>query len=298
MRTTLLPLLLAVPITLSAQNFPFPDSAALWVQSFSQMVTPPPFPQFEVQAVANIQVNGADTLINATSYSQLTDVLDGTYYGAVRDDGGRVWHVPVDSVQEYLLYDFTAEAGDTLTVIVYPGFPGNWAEPMFASLVVSEVYPDAEHENRRTLSFQGGGARWFEGIGCEYGLLAEPWINVSNYFVMLECMSHLDTIRHGYPAGTLGTCSPLVMGAGADPVATQQRAAPNPTSDRITLPFAATDATLWDVQGRQRQAVVHLRENTTDLDLGALPDGLYLLRTRQGGVVRTERIVKAAGAER
>ena len=305
MRNATFFILLLVPGATHAQNFPFPDSAALWVQSFYYMVVPPPLPVFELQAAANIQVNGADTMINAISYSKLTDVLLGTYYGALRDDGGQVWHVPVDSTQEYLLYDFTAQVGDTLQVIMYAGFPSPGAEPGFSELVVQNVYYDPDHENRRTMEFAGGGARWYEGIGCEYGLLAETWPNISNYFVALECMSHFDTVRYSYngiPIGEPVPCTPLDMGVAPRSSGMEVRAYPNPTFGSITVRIAGPtdplDISITDTQGRSLQVPVLRHADGIDLDLTALPDGIYVLRLRHGALLRTERVVKMSGTAR
>lgn len=199
-------------------NFPFPDSAALWVQTYSFMSVQPPLPvEFQVEAVADLQIDGRDTLINSVMYSQLTDAITDQYYGAIMDDAGTVRFVPADSINSYILFDFNVNAGDTINdVICYLGFPGQMTGPQLMTVIVSNVFNDPQWEGRRVVTHSEG-AEWIEGIGHRQGLLAEPWINISMYQVMLECMSHNDTVRFmpwAYPPfpGS-GACEPLIMQA-------------------------------------------------------------------------------------
>ena len=276
------------PNTHAQGNFPFPDSAALWVQTYSFMVVPPPFPQFEVQAVANIQVNGSDTTILGASYSRMTDAVTGVYYGAVRDEGGRVWYVPVDSVNAYLLFDFTVSPGDTVRdVIYYQAFPANWGGPYLVDAVVTSVQADPSWGGRLVVQTTFG--EWIEGIGHRQGLLAESGINVSGYQLRLECMSHLDTVRFRFigdpPFEEPGTCVPISVGisSGERSLATW-RSYPNPSTGRFTIEFTepvvgGSYYSVYDATGRVLfQRPFPTGATLEEVDLSHFGRGMYVLR--------------------
>lgn len=291
----LVPLAIGPPFQPAAKaqgNFPFPDSAALWVQTYSFMVVPPPFPEFEVQAVANIQVNGADTIIAGITYSQLTDLLTGAYYGAIRDDDGHVWHVPPDSTDAYTLYDFTVSQGDTVhDVIYYETFPATSGGPYLADVVVEDVYTDPDWGGR--LVVLTGAHPWIEGIGHGQGLLAEHHINVSGYELRLECMSHLDTIRFEYygqgELDTPGVCLPTTLGVRDDLPALSLVVTPNPSHGLFLMaPPLSWPLTVLDMQGRE---VLQLPAYGDEIDLNGYPSGVYtaVCQTFEGR--RVQRLV-------
>lgn len=269
-------------------SFPFPDSAALWVQTYSFMVVPPPFPQFEVQAVANIQVNGLDTLIQGTTYSKMTDAVTGAYYGAVRDENGRVWYVPIDSVNAYVMFDFSVSLGDTIRdVIYYQAFPANWGGPYLVDAVVTNVQSDPAWGGRLVVQTTWG--EWIEGIGHRQGLLAEPDINVSGYQLRLECMSHLDTIRFRFigdpPFEEPGTCAPMSVGLlGEEGSLATWRSYPNPTTGRLTIEFTEpvrgeSYCSVYDASGRLLyQRPLPPGATTEQFDLSRFGPGTYVLR--------------------
>lgn len=283
-------------------NFPFPDSAALWVQTYSFMVVQPPFPQFEVQAVANIQVNGLDTMIQGTSYAKMTDAVTATYYGAVRDEGGRVWYVPVDSVNAYLLFDFSVSPGDTLRdLIYYQAFPQVWGGPYLVDAVVTDVQTDPAWGGRLVVQtdFQG---TWIEGIGHQQGLLAEPDINVSGYQLRLECMSHLDTVRFRFigdpPFEEPGTCIPLSVGIGSlAPSARQWMPYPNPSSGLFIMEFSLallreSYYSVYDATGRLLlQRPLPSGATLEEVDLSRFGRGAYVLRVTDPEGVRHKQVV-------
>jgi hypothetical protein len=275
-----------------AQNFPFPDSGAVWVQTYSMMTTPPPLPEFTVQAVANIGVNGEDTLINGTAYVKVVDLVTGVYYGALRDVDGTVWHVAVDSLQEHVLYDFNVQAGEVIeNVIFYAGFPANWTMPSLQDVQVSQVSTWPQYGERKVIDLSGG--IWVEGIGNLWGLFTEPWPNVSNYQLILECMSHLDTIRSHYLdpqlIGTAGTCAPISMGIESGNESSMA-IYPNPATDLVRIDGTSSDQVMvMDASGRQ--SLMPISPQGT-IDVSSLTAGPYTLHLQQNGTKIIRRFMK------
>ena len=116
-----------------------------------------------------------DTVIGGLLYSQL--IKDGAYKGALREGNNRdIYCVPAGCSQEYLLYAFNAQVGDSLKNI-WVGGHSSWI-PDVRSAIVSEIKqttprtivlevhyyeaPDAYEESIRNLT-------WTEGIGMPFG---------------------------------------------------------------------------------------------------------------------------------
>ena len=112
-----------------------------------------------------------DTVIGGLLYSQL--IKDGAYKGALREGNNRdIYCVPAGCSQEYLLYAFNAQVGDSLKNI-WVGGNSSWI-PDVRSAIVSEIKqttprtielevhyyeaPNAYEESIRNLT-------WIEGIG-------------------------------------------------------------------------------------------------------------------------------------
>ena len=116
-----------------------------------------------------------DTVIGGLLYSQLIE--DGAYKGALREGNNRdIYCIPAGCSQEYLLYAFNAQVGDSLKNIWVGGY-SSWI-PDVRSAIVSEIKqttprtielevhyyeaPDAYEESIRNLT-------WIEGIGMPFG---------------------------------------------------------------------------------------------------------------------------------
>lgn len=295
----------AIASGLSAQaqvNFPFPDSAATWVQYFEVMVTPPPFPQFEVQGISNICLNGLDTVIDGASYRKVEQCNAG-YIGALRQDPGQVFFVPADSIQEYLLYDFTLAIGDTAhDVYVDDGlaFSGASASPALVNYVVDQVGQVAGRTWLRLRQPWGGPDQvWVEGFGSSYGLFSQQDpINVSGYWYGIACMSHLDTVWYfgewGIDSVPGTSCSPQYVGLPErDGMALV--AYPNPTNDQVWVRTEGTtpnSVSVTDHLGRGVEVPVRLNPGGVAIDLTEVSAGLYFVTMANARGSSTLRVLK------
>ncbi|NQY66893.1 MAG: hypothetical protein HRT72_04120, partial [Flavobacteriales bacterium] len=102
-------LLIIARLTQAQEYVPFPDSNAVWSVNTDKFY-----------------VSG-DTVIEGLQYKKyfrtLEDsslqVLNGTYYAALREDESkRIWAIKFDSIAPLLLYDFSVNVNDTITI--YP----------------------------------------------------------------------------------------------------------------------------------------------------------------------------------
>jgi hypothetical protein len=268
-------LLLLVPSIAWGQFMPLPTNDARWVCTLYSVEPMPPPATYTLQQANNYCASGQDTTINAISYTKL-EYCTGGYKGAFRNEAGRVFYVPGDSLQEFLLYDFTLTDGQTATNVY---FEPAWSDgPVVADVTISNTTISTELEGRKVLYLQAGGT-WIEGIGAQWGLFTEPYINVSNYELRLECMSHADTLRYPLVVPGAGACE-LIMGV-ADPDAPSLVIHPNPTEGIVTvggLPQQGpVSITVFGMDGRSVRTERFTASDRVQVDLSALPRGVYVL---------------------
>ena len=294
MKHATLGLLLLSSVIARAQGFPFPTEDALWVNTLYTMVQPPPLPTFEMALAHNYCANGSDSVINTTTYTKL-EFCTGGYKGAFREDAGRVYYVPADSTEEYLLYDFTLTDGQTANNVYYEQGMGMSGMAFVQDVTVSNTMISTELGGRKVLYLQEGGM-WIEGIGAAWGLFSEPWINVSNYALNLECMSHLDTIRYPEMNVGPGVCD-LITGIRQPQGLAGMELLPNPAVNGRTL--LRGTATEWN--GRLRVTTADGREiavrttRTADgvyIDMENAPSGLYLVQLQHNNAPLVMRLIR------
>ncbi|NNM15769.1 MAG: T9SS type A sorting domain-containing protein, partial [Bacteroidia bacterium] len=272
----------------------FPDSGAKWVNVYWGIyVSPPPFPTGwpNLGFQEKYCTNGEDTVINSLSYNKV-QYCDSVYKGAVRDIAGKWYYYPKDSTNEYLLYDFTAQAGDTLYDIYCEYGPiscnngfSNWYVDFVDSVFVGNSY-------RIRIHLQGGPV-WIEGIGNKQGLFWEDGPNVSNYYLGLHCFSVNDTGLYSaslYPwTGFIigGPCIPLIANTSEPDELADFFIKPNPANEFVNLSFKD-----------QRERIIELfsisgmllsKITTSDiehsLNVVEIPSGVYLLKISEGNSV-------------
>lgn len=300
MRKLLLLTALCCGPQLHAQDFPFPTSDATWVQYFEVMITPPPVPQFAWMSTANFCMDGSDTLVAGTAYTQL-HLCDADYVGGIREEDGAVYFFPADSTQEYLLYDFGAAVGDTLYGIYVNeelglGGASGWVGTRLIDVKVMASAPNPNFGGRIGVQVQaidpqiGMDSEWIEGMGCIHGLFTFNPINVSEYWFGLDCFSHNDTTYwNGWYSETPGTCVPQYVSVAEQHVG-RTRAYPNPTTGIVRVEGMDLTVVVRDALGRIVYApITRVAHEMVDIDLSPLPVGLYTVQETNGRVVRLSR---------
>lgn len=281
-------LLLSISLGTQAQvNFPFPDSDATWVQYYEVMVSPPPLPTFEWQTTANFCMDGSDTLLLGQSYTKLA-YCQGGYVGGIRVEDGAVLFFPADSLQEYLLYDFTVQLGDTLHDVYVNEELGIgtplWMNAGLVDMVVSAVGPQPDYDDRIVVqadAFEigtGTNTTWIEGIGCLHGLFTYNPVNISGYWYGIDCMSYLDTTYwNSWYTNEPGSCAPLYVGL-SEKSMEEVLVYPNPTTGSITLATGHLEHAsiqVFDAAGRDLEIPKRVLAEGLSLDLCGLVSGMY-----------------------
>ncbi len=271
---------------------PFPTNDAVWVNThYTYTFNPPnPIPIQELTDVDNYCVTGEDTTIQSIACTKVFYCGDN-YKGALRDDNGIVYFVPADSSNEYLLYDFTAQLGQTLQNV----FIGNHFDNSFMlqDFTVSQIGTETIGGLVRRIVYADS-YRWIEGIGCITGLFMEPWPNVSMYEVQLECMS-VDGISI-YPTEENGACSFTVGLNESSSSIHVFDVYPNPTTGALTLSFGELQSyvkvSIVNTLGQEVQQLSLFNADRAELYLEEA-SGIYFANIRtQSGNWSSIKIVK------
>ena len=181
---TLLSFLIFISIhNIKAQSyFQLLDSGKVWIEQVYSFGNP--------AGKSDFFLNG-DTIINNTAYKKIFQNIDDpwppppTYSAACREDTGnkRVYIVPSGDTIEYLLYDFSVNAGDTVSF--YKTWGGEQQTRIIAVIDTIMINGNCVKRFKLNGCVLGIPDYWIEGIGSENGLL-NPTICVTDYTVVLE----------------------------------------------------------------------------------------------------------------
>ncbi len=285
----------------SAQNYvPFPDSNAIW----SEWHRPPVFsgdnPYYYRNGITN-----KDTIINAKTYHQifysLTDSLFinpamYSYIGGIREYNKQVFFIPKDSLNEYLIYDFSKGIGDTI-LYNYSKFAFlNYGIGLMDTIIIADIdsvllingsyrkifyLTDVWETPENCFSY------WIEGIGSNMGLLwpvgSLPTNGVNN---MLGCFQQNNneiyfinnSNLHSFP-----NCFPISLNVSKYPDDNQIMIFPNPVKDYFNIKMSeGNDITIkeimiTDIFGQVIYKRAFNNITSTTVDCRNFNTGLYLL---------------------
>jgi hypothetical protein len=306
MASRLFLLFVLVCLKSAAQTYlPFPQANASWTNELAlktPFINPNGGPIIYMYVPDDWNyfcVSGEDTLIQSVTYTRIS-YCGGeipVYKGAIRDEAGKVFYVPGDDTLEYLLYDFTAEAGDSIFGMYVEGWFGGGSamnDYPFVVEYVDTVVINGVPRRRLWSAEAGSGSFLIEGIGNSYGLFMEYWINVSDYSVELVCMNSNDTILYGNNAGATGDC-PRNLGV-ATHEQPQIKMFPNPVTSHFSVVFPG-NSELWtfslvNAYGQSITLPVSTNGNTAEVDLSDLPSGIYFLHAAGNQQNFTQKLVK------
>ncbi len=171
---------------------PFPDSNAVWSIATIEMGS--------YTKIIKYGIIG-DTVINSKFYKKIGKSLDtnsfnpnnSTYFCAVRDFDKKWYFVQKNDTSENILYNFTAEVGDTI-LINNPWAIGN--VPVKIISIDSILILNKYRKKYNTNSLSGGfPEQWIEGIGCNNGLFFSAFY-LFDLGYQLFCFNLNDTLYY------------------------------------------------------------------------------------------------------
>lgn len=285
---------------LSAQSYyDFPLENSQWTNRHRQYeFIEPMFPTVTLEWYNNFCATGADTTINTIAFKQidLCDAYSSHYHGALRYDVGQVYFVPKDSINEYLLYDFTLNSQDTANILFMQSTSSGLNPSYFLQEVIIQSVDTIIVNGTSRRRLDTSGPAWIEGIGNTFGLFMEPWENVSGYINDLVCVTENDTIVYdGSPLeiGIQGSCGLVASSLEKDNF-NAISISPNPASSFINIKNNSIKEGTLKISTLTGE-IVHTQllqgQKNEQVPLENFVEGVYLLTIEIENSYSTERFV-------
>jgi hypothetical protein len=265
-----------------------PDSSSNWTIAFIEMGS------YIFNSTYSIE---SDTTINKVIYKTIYVTYDSVfnkeqsfYHSAVRESGGKWFFVPKDKTEEYLLYDFNAKIGDTIT-INNPWTGGERDLIVFETDSV-ELF-DGYHKTFAVGKYDGPSGQpliietWIKGIGSPNGLF------YSGYFLFdagyqLLCFHRNDSLI--YLNSPDGTCGYILVSIKPQTFKSEIKISPNPVRDILNIDSKdEVYVEIYDVSGIKR-----IKSNCKSIDISDLETGIYFVRILNSSMqlLKLEKIIK------
>lgn len=240
----------------------------------------------------NVNWFSGDTIIDDVRYAKLMGITDGDaphLFSLLREDDGKVWE-RLNNQREILLYDFTANVGDTL-------WCGLWADEYHYNIVDSISIEHIGGVDRKMLWFGleygwfgiiTAAEIWIEGIGSDLGLLYSGSASICGAYYRTLCFHQNDELIWQNP--NYDDCTFDAVG---ENIGVKKVLYPNPT--RGTIRIEAENIRHVAIYNNLGEIIFETEtsDNTFEYNFGDKRTGLYIIKVRMNdGAEFTERIVK------
>ncbi|MDD4971791.1 MAG: T9SS type A sorting domain-containing protein [Paludibacter sp.] len=241
-----------------------------------------------------------DTLLGAKVYHKMTKYTPNnlqqliTYVGGMREENGKVY-IKYDNNDEFLLYDFTVKAGDT----IHSTAPGG---PLMQLTVVYKVDTVQLLNGEKRKLFHCNYFSYIEGIGSPEGFFAplEYMCTCCPYYTTsLACFKTPweELYKDTYWCADGNCCGVLVGIQEAKAEIVRSSIHPNPANDIVTLEFATgtercTSVEIMDFQGRQINTLPVSGNNVMTIDVSNYHAGIYFILVRYAKGCESHKLIK------
>lgn len=176
------------------------------------------------ETLYEIPLSNADSMYSNLTYLKL--FADDEYIGLLRESSDSViYFLPKDSVQDYVLYDFSVKTGDTVYNVYTRGG------------IIPKLYVIAAFPLTIVVSNSGSALEyWYYGIGGSQGLMETTAVLESTFFHKMDCMSDLNQRWYPSQSTTIGPCEKTLVGLSSrEKVDGDLRIYPNPVNDYFEI---------------------------------------------------------------
>jgi len=234
-----------------------------------------------------------DTIINSLNYKKF---IGNEGIAAIRQEGQKVYAKTPDQDNEFLLYDFSAAAGD---VIISDSRHGYLSQKPTVSAVDSVIMYNGEKRKRiRVL-----GDTWIEGIGSVNGFMYS-----CREFVTCGCNSSYSLISFAKEnhikfydsalAANYSICGGIIDDV--EKISTNKISviiSPNPATDFMKLEFRdqnnrCLSVDMMDFQGRKINSKSFSGNKEMTIDLWGYKAGIYFVLVRFENATEVHKIIK------
>jgi hypothetical protein len=216
-----------------------------------------------------------DTVVNNIVYRNLL-FNNNIYQGAIREESGKIFYLPIGEVIEFVLYDFTVKIGETVVSNAKEGILS--LSPTVNQIDTITIF-NGEKRKRFYLDF---GDIWIEGIGSIYGLLYPSYYSIPNYYVdYLVCFKQNDEIFFMNDSICLNNeCCSFPLKSPNIKAEQEILLSPNPTTSLVHLSLNTKNCEelrIVDVLGNLLWHCPNFNDDDINIDLSSFPSGVYIL---------------------
>ena len=212
-----------------------------------------------------------DTLVDGVRYTKVLETRNGEgtprLAALLREENGKVWKR--ESSTDLLLYDFTAQVGDTVRF-------GDFAESFVVDSISFEQIGEVDRKKIWFgLEYDITGEpyaieTWTEGIGSDMGLLFSGWYYVTGGYYRALCFHQNGELL--WQNEYYGTC---MIDAVEEEVAPAVSVYPNPVSETVSIEgLEPAEVQVYNTLGQMVKTV----KDSHEINMAGLPQGVYLLR--------------------
>lgn len=239
-----------------------------------------------------LKISG-DTIINQINYKKLLRVYDTTftnwnYYGALRENDGKVFYIFPNTDEERLIYDFDLPVGETFYGFYYDC-------PIEMTLQSIDTITTLNGEQKERYTFDNN-EQWIKGIGSLNGLInvGVYWCMADVYYGLSCCFENEEQI---YQSDDYDNCIVTTVGINENNILVKHSLYPNPFSNSSTLKFDYTDSQEYTLQIINQNAQIietieNIKSGEIEIRKGKMKKGLYYYRLQtKKGIIASGKII-------
>jgi len=290
---------LAINSLFAQQYTPFPTSDAYWLEYVGW---------FEIGWDQKYYLSG-DTILGNQTYSKvyskhehgINDTVGGEYVGCIREDSlkhvyflaAQETEVPclVNVVNELILYDFSAQVGDTLSHLIDPAYYPYLDTLLYVRHIVTDIDSvEVLGEFRKRLAFytyepmaNSRYGYWIEGIGSTLGLFSPiHFENCGPGFFNTEFLCFFQNNIYVYSDPWNTAYCNAVSVDDALPEQEPLDIYPNPATHTLNIRYSTSNIRysicIFDLIGRQIYEIrIPAKEEGIQVDVSSYPAGIYFV---------------------
>ncbi|MFK8006689.1 MAG: T9SS type A sorting domain-containing protein [Saprospiraceae bacterium] len=254
--------------------------------------------------IPDYQVLCGDTLMGNNTYSKLYNIiLDSAgvetmrqYQGGTRMETDVVFYIENNAFEEYLLYDFSLETGQSITV-----------QTIFGSnetLIVNsnELIDTPDGVTRRVINFEN--ESWIEGIGSTRGLLTRGMPLTPDFDPYLNCFKSFEQLGYSNPTTQpecLFTFSDLCETTSLDDLFKNKNVYfnifPNPFLEKTTIEIPELSElnspviSIYNFQGQIVEKINNINEEKFIFSRKNLNAGVYVFELSDGKTTFAPKLI-------
>ena len=289
-KVTIILLLLMGTINIKAQDYhPLVEDGKQWNVLFSYPWSPPD-PQHKYTDIYKIE---GDTLVDGVPYKVMyatrNENLTGwNLWGFIREtEDGQVFSHRPSTSDEQLLYDFSMEVGDTICMCDY-----GYDECCMVVIEKGETIVNGEPRQQIVLEYPFGNGEeevWIEGIGSLYGIVDSGSLFLTGGSTNLLCYYEDGDLIWQNTMPGFDMCYIINPdGIEEDETFSVVSVFPNPSKGKVIIEgVEVCSVQVYNALGQMVKTV----EDTNEISVAGLPEGVYVLRIRdEKGNSFTERV--------